>query len=124
MNCTYSCFKTWIGGRYHIIPSTIVLTRINWMGLRQCVEVGINVGEAEGAVATIKVLRIRCVLEESSSGSHVEGSLSGTTINEEAERENGFGIGGEDTRRKEGEVGVSRNRILNTVPTDLQTNKA
>ena len=109
MDCTYSCFNTLIGGRYHVIPSTIVLTRINWMSLRQCVEVGSNVGKAEGPVATIKVLRIRCVLEESSSGSHVKGSLSGTTIYEEAERENGFGIGGEDTRRKEGEVGVSRN---------------
>ena len=58
--------------------------------------------KSKGAVATIKVFRIRCVLEEPSSNSHVKGSLGGATINEEAVRENGFGVGDEDTRLKLG----------------------
>ena len=90
------------------------------MRLRQCVYVRRDIGKAESAITAMKISGIRRVLEEPSSGDHVEGCLGRAPIDEEPKWENGFGVGGEDTGREEGEVGVTCDRILNTVPTDLR----
>lgn len=90
------------------------------MSLFQRSEVRVTVGEAEGSVTTVKVFWICRVLEKSSRYCHVKCSLCGASVDKEAVRKDGLGVCSEDTRRKEIEVGVPGNRVLDTIPTNLE----
>lgn len=69
----------------------------------------------------VEVIGHAHVLEEATSNAKVQLTISLTSVYEEINREDGFRISGEITRRHEGEGGICRDRFLNPMKSVLSS---